>query len=209
MAVDYEHRRNYKTLKDFLQERPVKEGISPVHYYNRWMESLEASVKEPEVNIQLPPDLIKAHPRESDEEPETYSPFVVKIEYNIEGNHQGLRFMKELSKDSQSIKYFQVFYSDMEALNRTWMPCIDDQKEKGLWDIEFSVSLSSIDPSLVDKLHAVSTGVLYRQVLEVYFMILNWLFFSFLLKIKRFFILSLMLQFLPAKYHLQLDYLKP
>lgn len=139
------------------------------------MESLEASVKEPEVSIQLPPDLIRPNPRESDDEPETFSPLIIKIEYNLEGNYQGLRFMKELSKDSQSIKYFQVFYSDMEALNRIWMPCIDDQKEKSLWDIEFSVSLTSIDPNLVDKLHAVSTGVLYRQVLGDNFILFVYL----------------------------------
>lgn len=43
------------------------------------------------------------------------------------------------------------------------MPCFDDSFDPCLWDIEIAVSTECISTELVDKLHVISSGVLYRQ----------------------------------------------
>lgn len=49
-------------------------------------------------------------------------------------------------------------------MSRYWMPCLDSQADPCGWDIELAISTEIIDPDLVEKLHAVASGVLYRQV---------------------------------------------
>lgn len=51
-------------------------------------------------------------------------------------------------------------------MNRIWMPCVDCERAACLWDIEFSVSTERIVPEMLEKLHAVSSGVLFRQVIK-------------------------------------------
>lgn len=49
-------------------------------------------------------------------------------------------------------------------MNRVWMPCVDSDESPCLWDFEFAIETGCFNTSVLEKLHAVSSGVLFRQV---------------------------------------------
>ncbi len=55
-------------------------------------------------------------------------------------------------------------YSDETPFNRIWMPCVEREEVKCLWDFEFVINTMAFAIGDLEKLHAVSSGVLFRQV---------------------------------------------
>jgi len=44
------------------------------------------------------------------------------------------------------------------------MPCLDSDEEACTWDFEFTILTGRIETDMLEKLHAVCSGVLFRQV---------------------------------------------
>lgn len=159
----HHHDRTVPTLEALFAKEQLKEGVSPVHYHNRADELLRQAYARREITIDIPPELVQPADASYEGAP-AFQPFVLRIEYQLQGSHQGLQFHRTFAQASGFINYFQVLYADtLMPMNRLWMPCIEDDSAKCRWDMEFSISTESIDCLLLEKLHAVSTGVLYRQ----------------------------------------------
>lgn len=147
----------------------------PVHYYNRMGKALEESTRSFELAIEMPfqasrrsaPDSgLPQDEAAAEAQGDAFEPVTLRIEYELQGSRHGLRFLCTPSQeDPACLAYFQISYAADVRLNRCWMPCIEAGPEapRCPWDIEMDVSTEAILPSLVDRLHAVASGVLYRQ----------------------------------------------
>jgi hypothetical protein len=101
-------------LAEISKDEKLTEGVSEVHYYNRWTKKLNEQKTKREIQIDLPESAIKPLFTntfiEDTEKDNLNSPafetLVIRIEYDIIGSYQGLQFVKTVAKDGLSIDVF-------------------------------------------------------------------------------------------------------
>jgi len=107
----FAYNKKVTSLDELGSEEPVPDDASPVHYFNRWNRSLDANNHVSELVIDIPAELITELLIESKDMTEDaekilkHQTLQVKIEYELSGSYEGLRFMKTLSKDGS---YYDV-----------------------------------------------------------------------------------------------------
>lgn len=87
-----------KSLKQIVEESNVPMEAPAHQYYNRWLHDLDTVDSKAELTVDLAPETLIAR---SEELGGGYEPIGIRIEYELCGSHEGLRFMKTISSDGQ------------------------------------------------------------------------------------------------------------
>lgn len=97
----FSYDKSETSLQSLVENSSHSQEAPSYQYYNRWLRELNAADEKAELTIDVDPSTLVLKP----EGLGGYEPIVVRIEYELCGSHEGLRFMKTLSSDGQ---YYSV-----------------------------------------------------------------------------------------------------
>ena len=164
--------------KDFSDTRREPNLLK---YGNRWLR-LAGDFSKRELDITLPDGIISeveteiVNPDGTTSTQNIIQPLTVVIKYTVKPEF--LNFGSFSCFQSTSGRYIQFMgsavclsASDMPdnslQFARYWMPCLDDAGERvTTWDLEYSVVVGAAHKDVFDRIHVISSGILYRQFIN-------------------------------------------